>query len=173
MKKSILLILLFCVSTWTLSAQDIKIGYLDLDQIFANMPEMIAADSLARAYEQELQASLNAKYQDYQVKLEAYQAEGQSMDEVLKQDAEKELQDMQAQLEQFRANANQAIGKKKQELLVPLRTKVREAIDKIAESSNYTHIFSTDGSLVYVKDESTDLSEAVAKELGYTLGGEK
>ena len=53
--------------------------------------------------------------------------------------------------------------------MIPLRNKVREAIEKIAEASNYTHVFSTDGSLVYVKDESTDLSETVAKELGYSL----
>ncbi|MFY0608538.1 MAG: OmpH family outer membrane protein [Cyclobacteriaceae bacterium] len=158
-------LLLFLLTSLSATAQDIKIGYIDLDAIFLSMPDMKAADSLTRAYEQQLQATLTSKYQDFQVKMENYQTNGQSLDEVVKKDMEKELQNMQAQIEQFQTNANQAISQKKQELLTPLRHKVKEAINKIAEREGFTHVFASDGTLVYVRDETSNLSDLVAQEL--------
>jgi outer membrane protein len=164
-----ILTLLFFFSILNLSAQEISIGYIDLDLIFGNMPEMAGANQSLTSYQTELDSSFNVKYTTFQMKLQSFQESGETMDAVLKKDAEKELQDMQAQIEEFRANASQALEEKRQVLLNPLRIKVKEAINQYAENNGYTHVFSTDGSLVYVKDDKGNISSEIAELLGFSL----
>lgn len=169
MKINQLFIIIFFFSVSCTSAQDIKIGYINLDLVFAKMPEMEVVNKNINEYQAELDKNFNAKNTVFQDKLKLFQDNGETMDAVLKTDAEKELQDLQAQIVEFRDNANQALTGKRGELLNPIRVKVKDAIEQYAKKNAYTHVFSTDGSLVYVKDEESNISSEIAASLGFSI----
>lgn len=162
-------LLLSGLSSVSVQAQNYVIGYVQVEKIFAEWPETKRANTELQDYEARLSSRLQAKVQDFQVKLASYEQNRQNMDPVTRQDTEAELQNLQTQAKQYEANAQQAVAEKNAELLQPLQTKLKNTIDQVAKEGGYTHIFTYGASLVFTTDKSGDISSAVAQKLGFTL----
>ncbi|MCU0415595.1 MAG: OmpH family outer membrane protein [Cytophagaceae bacterium] len=168
------ILLSYCVMAQTHDTH-IKIGYTNVEYILSRLPEAKQIEADLKAYEKLLETQLESKYQEYQKKLEDYQAQVASglMPPSVKADKERELLNLQTSIREFEQNAEQDLQNKQVTLLEPVLKKVQDAIDKVAAANNYTYIFSshTDfgGSaiILYAKNkEKDDISDTVLKELG-------
>lgn len=152
-------------------AQNLKIGYVNVEKVFSEWPELKAVNTELQEYEAKLQSRLQAKVKDFQTKVANYNQsmEAGQMDALTQKDTETELQNLQTQIQQFEANAQQSVSEKNQSLLAPLQTKLKNTIDAVSKENGYTHVFSLNSALVYTSDKGSDLTALVAQKLGFTL----
>ncbi len=151
------------------NAQNYKIGYVQVENLFAQWPEYLAADQQLKEYDEQLSSRLQSKVQDFQTKLQKYQETGAGMDEVTRKDTETELTNLQTQIQQFELNSQKSVAEKQVALFNPLQKRMKETIDAVAKENGYTHIFAYGSSLVFAADESSDISNLVAQKLGFSL----
>jgi outer membrane protein len=172
MKSKIILsaIALFCLG-FVAQAQDIKIGYTNVEYIMSLMPEMEQIDADIKDYSNQLGQQLQTKSQDFQRQVQSYQQAAETMTEDARTAKEKELTALQQEIQKFEGDAQTSYQRKLQELLEPVQTKVFNAINAVAAENNYTHVFSdTAGQapiLLYTKDDD-NFTDLVIKKLGLT-----
>lgn len=154
------------------SAQEgLKIGYTNADYILSLLPEAKQIDAELKAYEKQLQSSIQAKYNDLQTKMADYQSNAQSWDDLIRTDKEQEIQSLQQGIQKFSQDAEQSMAKKRNQLLQPVYEKIGNAIESVGKENNYSHIFSagTPGFdvLLYAREQD-DVSDLILKKLGIT-----
>jgi outer membrane protein len=173
MKFKIILsaIALFCVG-FVANAQDLKIGYTNVELIMDLMPEMEQIGADIQDYQAQLQTNIQTKAQDFQKQVQVYQQAAATMTEEARATKEASLQKIQQDLQKYEQDAQTSYQKKLQELLEPIQAKVFNAINAVAAENNYTHIFSeTAGQapiLLYTKDEDK-FTELVLTKLGVEI----
>lgn len=148
-------------------AQNLKVGYLNKQEILTAMPEsnvaMKALEDMNLKYITEgkkLQEEFQRKYQEY-----AEQAE--TMDDAIRKYKENELARLQQSIQEFTQNAEETLKKKQQELFAPIMAKLDEAIGKVGNEQGFTYIIdNTAGILTYKSAQAIDVSSAVRKALG-------
>ena len=162
------------IGSITTTAQQLKVGYVNLDLVLAYMPEMKTANSSLQVYQQKLeedlqkrQGYLETKYQDY-VSL----AQSGASQEVLKP-LEEELTKLDGEVKQKAAESEQKLMTKRQELMAPLSEKMQTKIDELAAEEGFDLILnSVDGtgnSIVLFSKEGTELSEKLMAKLGISI----
>lgn len=171
MKIRIVLSFAALLSGAVLFAQSPKIGYTNAEYILSLLPEAKQIESELKDYEAQLQKQMQTKYQELQVKLEDYQKNATSYNDVVRADKEAELQNLQQSLQEFQVNAEQSMNKKRNTLLSPAVEKIGNAIQSVAEENNYDFIFSVGAPgldiLLYGKEDH-DVSNQVLAKLGIT-----
>ena len=84
----------------------------------------------------------------------------------INQDKIAEITGLEQRIQTFQQNAQQSLQAKEQELLEPILSKARKAIEDIAKEGDFTYIFDKSiGSILYAK-ESEDIMSLVKKKLG-------
>ncbi len=173
MKTKVLsLLVAIMASAFTLSAQDaLKIGYTNADYVLSLLPEAKQIDADLKAYEKQLQNSLQAKYNDYQTKMAEYQENAATWDDLIRTNKEEELTSLQQNIQKFTQDAEQSMANKRNQLLKPVYEKIGTAIENVAKENNYTHIFSAGAPgfdvLLYAREQD-DVSNLILKKLGIT-----
>jgi len=161
MKKIIIAMML--ILPLAVSAQ--KFGHINTQELFAQMPEVnqvkLKMDTIQDQYEAQL-ASMN---EEFQKKVQDYQAQEATMADAIKQIRQQELQEMQQRIQLFYQTAEQDIARKQQELLTPVHEKMTKAIKAVGEREGYTYIFDS-AAMVHVGPDAIDATPAVKKELG-------
>lgn len=175
MKRQIIAIvaILLCLGAGSAMAQSPKIGYANPEYILSQLPQLKQLEAQLRELEGQLQKELEAKYQEYEQKLDTYRRGQATMPDMIKQEKEKELRNLQTDIAEFEEKAQQEMQKRHSELLKPLMDTVQVAIKQVAEKNGYTYVLSTHdfgGSsiILYSKNESDNISDLVLKELGIT-----
>jgi outer membrane protein len=164
-------IAIFCVG-FVAQAQELKIGYTNVELLMDLMPEMeqIAAD--VQDYQAQLQTNIQTKAQDFQRKVQAYQQAAPTMTEDARSAKEQELQKLQQDVQKYEQDAQVSYQNKLQELLAPVQQKVFNAINAVAAENNYSHVFSESAGqspiLLYTRDEDK-FTELVLAKLGVEL----
>jgi outer membrane protein len=164
-------IAIFCVG-FVAQAQELKIGYTNVELLMDLMPEMeqIAAD--VQDYQAQLQTNIQTKAQDFQRKVQAYQQAAPTMTEDARGTKEQELQKLQQDLQKYEQDAQVSYQNKLQELLAPVQQKVFNAINAVAAENNYSHVFSESAGqspiLLYTRDEDK-FTELVLTKLGIEI----
>ena len=171
MKIKFFITTLAVCSLGILSAQNMKIGYTNAEYILGMLPEAKQIDAELRAYENQLQNQLQAKYKDFQAKMADYQANEASYNDLVRTDKQNELQGLQQSIQEFQASAEESLIKKRNQLLQPAIEKIGTAIKAVAVENGYTHIFSEGTSGVDVllyASEQFDVTDLILKKLGVT-----
>lgn len=154
------------------SPKPIKIGYASVNYILSEMPEYEEIEQALVEYEKQLSNQLQQQYQDFQQKATNYQQSAETMLPEIRQQKETELRELQGRLEKSQRDAQQMIQKKEADLLEPAYQKIQNNIDLVAAENNYSHILNSEVSgvptLLYVSDESSDISNLVLKKMGIT-----
>jgi outer membrane protein len=154
-----------------ISHAQVKIGYTNAEYILGLLPEAKQIEADLTAFEKQLQNRLQAKYSELQKKLSDYQANEASFNDLVKADKQNEINNMQQSLQEFQANAEQSMMKKRNDLLEPAIEKIGNAIKAVAEENGYTHIFSAGSPgfdvLLYAREED-DVTNLVLTKLGVT-----
>ena len=149
-----------------------KIGYASVNYILSEMPEYKQIEQELTEYEKQLSNELQTQYQELQQKANTYQQSAQTMLPEIRQQKETELRDLQARIEKFQREAQQRIQQKEATLLDPAYKKIQDNIDVVAAENGYTHVLNSEvagvPTLLYVADESNDISLLVLKKMGIT-----
>jgi len=161
-KKKIIITILLAMPVIA-SAQ--KFGHINSQELFTQMPEVaqvrLKMDTIQSQYENQL-TSMN---EEFQKKMQDYQAQEPTMADAVKQIRQQELQEMNQRIQLFYQTAEQDIQKKQQELLTPVHEKLTKAIKTVGDREGYTYIFDS-SSMVHIGADATDVTPVVKKELG-------
>ena len=154
-------VLCFSVSA---RAQEMKLGFVQVDRIMQGFPEH---EDASKTYEKELES--------WQIQLNEYQSEIQAMEEKFqqramlysperKQEESEKILDTRTTAVKFYQDIFGQGGKAEQrkiELLTPIYDKVNRAIEMLGERDGFSMIFNAQG-LLFAKDQY-DLTEDVLK----------
>lgn len=171
MKTVKLIIIAFAVLFGSkLDAQELKIGYVNVEYILSVWPAVKALESELATYEEQLSKDIQVKQQELQAKFDEYQRTKEILTEPKRQALEVEIQSLQSQIQLYQKNAQIELLKKQQEKLTPLYDTVSAKITEVAKEQNYTHVFNSTISgnsiLLYAKDETNNITIAILEKLG-------
>jgi outer membrane protein len=163
MKKLILMFMLFApVATF---AQQ-KFGHLDAQSIMSSMPEFIKAKGEVDAKQKEMENELKTMQDEFQRKLEEYQKTQSTMNATKQKETEEQLTQMQQKLQQAFNDGQQELGKLSQEKMMPIQTKLVNAIKAVGKAGNYVYIMDISAGIPYISDTlSKDVTAEVKAQL--------
>ncbi len=164
--KHFLILALITVSISAVSAQ-VKIGYVNSQDLLAELPEVKQAQANLKSLEQQLQKkgqgmleSLQKKY----VELQRKQEQGLMAPKDIEAQAQK-LKGEEAKLEQYKQDMQDQLFKKQQELMEPVINKIKAAIKEVAKENGYTYILDNSAGMVLYGDPAYDVSALVKAKL--------
>ncbi len=150
----------------------LKLGYTNVEEILYQMPESKQIESDLKTYRTQLETQLQQKMGEFEEKAKAYEAGKAMMTEPVRIMKEKELQSLQEQIQEFQRNAESDLQRKQNELLEPVVSKIKKAIDDVANENGYTWVFNTEsgfGQQTLIKMPKEDeITSLVLKKLGIT-----
>jgi len=170
LKIKYILGLAICLLLSVTHGQAQKFGYVDSNAILESMPQVKEAESNLDALNKQLQAKGQKMMEDFQAKYEDLQKKVQAGEMTPKdQDAQTAILEAERnKIVQFDQDMQAQMAQKRDTLLAPILTKVKDAITTVAKDNGYTYVF--DGSpgvgvLLYA-DETTNLTALVKAKLG-------
>ena len=157
MKKLIILSFLALISFSTFAQS--KFGYIDSSELLSIMPEKKTAEGELQTFAKSLESQLGAMQSEYQASEATY-------DDLVKQDKIAEITNLEQRIQSFNQNAQNALQKKEQELLEPILSKARTAIEDVAKEGKFTYIFDSSMGSILSADEYENVMALVKKKLG-------
>ncbi|MEC7863520.1 MAG: OmpH family outer membrane protein [Bacteroidota bacterium] len=156
--KNIAFLALLSFLTLNSIAQN-KFGYIDSQELLILMPERKAAETEVQNFAKSLEAQLGSMTAEYQESVQEYQANESTYTDLVKQDKVAEITGLEQRIQTFQQNAQQSLQQKEQELLEPILSKARKAIEDVAIEGDYTYIFDKSiGSILFAKESENVLS---------------
>ena len=156
MKKITFLALLSCLTLNSIAQN--KFGYIVSEELLLLMPERKTAENAVQEFAKSLEAQLGSMTAEYQERVQEYQANEATYSDLVKQDKVAEITGLEQRIQTFQQNAQQSLQAKEQELLEPILSKARKAIDDVATEGGFTYIFDkSQGSILYAKDSENIL----------------
>ena len=143
----------------------LKIGYIDSNKLMSMMPESDSAQAQVKMYAQNLQKQMQVMGQEYQKKIQSYQANAGTMSDLIRQTKEKEIADLQQRIQAFQASADKDIQKKQQQLFQPIIQKVKNAIDAVGKEYHYNYILDVSQGVVLYYANGDNVLPLVKKKL--------
>ncbi|MCZ4224535.1 OmpH family outer membrane protein [Pedobacter rhodius] len=156
-----------------------KIGHVNSEEVFANLPESKSAQTTLENLSKTKQAEIDVMIKEYQTQLAAAQAKEKTRSEANKETVDKELQtaatqlqDLQKRIGDAQTKAQQDLGTKQGELFQPIQGKVATAISAIAKEKGLAYVFDIangqGGNNLVFWDGGEDITAAVKTKLGIT-----
>ena len=148
-----------------LSAQN-KIGSVNSQEIFLLMPEIKQAqttlEAVSKQYDEEFQNLQN----EFNKKLQEYQALAQDTPESIRQRREQDLQELDTKIRNFQEAAGRDMSNQQEQLMVPIREKVMSAIKSVGDENGFSYIFDlASPSIVYTGKDAIDITPLVKQKL--------
>lgn len=156
MKKITYLVLLSFLTLNSIAQN--KFGYIDSQELLLLMPERKTAENAVQEFAKSLESQLGSMTAEYQERVQEYQANEATFSDLVKQDKVAEITGLEQRIQTFQQNAQQSLQEKEQELLEPILSKARKAIEDVATEGGFTYIFDkSQGSILYAKDSENVL----------------
>ena len=163
MKKLIALLLM--VLPLTVVAQEVKIAYVNTQDVFMAMPEVADMEKQMADLNEKYRLELQQMQDEYKKKYSDFIAQQDSLTENIKLRRMQEIQDIQGRMDNFMQVAQQDVQKKQQDLLQPIQQKLQDAIQKVGEEQGYTYIIDP-AALLYRGTTAVDATSFVRAKLG-------
>lgn len=172
--RALFLILTLLLSSLCSSAQALKLGVVESEYILELMPEAQTAQRDIDAFARKLANRLSAMRQGLAAQTAQLEQEQANLSDSARAEREKELQTLQQDILQEQQTAQGQVQFKEMQMLSPLRQRVQQTVDSVAQVNGYTHIFSTavngQSTFLYTQDpEETDVTPLVVEALGLTI----
>ncbi len=138
----LLSVLLFGVAT--VFAQTPKIGFVNSNKIFQELPEAQDAQKRIDAMTKPIQDEIEKRERDLQARIDDYKKKESLMNEAAKKTAQDEILEME---QKYRAYRTEKLGnegdlaKDTDRILTPLKTKILAGIERVAKEEKYTFVF--------------------------------
>jgi outer membrane protein len=159
-------IIIFCAVLFAggASAQTVKFGHIDFQQLIPLMPENEAAQKAFQKVQTEMENQSNVMQKEYADKLKAYQDQLKTFSDAIRQTKEDELQSIAQRIQNFQQQAQQNLQTEQQKLFQPVYEKARKAIADVGKEQGMLYVFEVSG-LLYHSDQSIDILPLVKTKL--------
>jgi len=165
--SKVLIVALIMLTAFTATAQKAqKIGHINFPELIQMMPGQDSINAAYEAYAKGLDNQLATMQAELENKQMEYEANQTTMSNIIRQTKEKELQDLYNRLVEFNQSAQQDLTNYEAELLDPLITKARKAVDEVAKENGYTYVLNTTQGMVLYFEDSHNLMPKVKAKLG-------
>jgi len=161
---TVLLVAAFTISN-TITAQSLKFGHINTNELFEIMPEKKQAYDALEAHAAQLEETLTVMQAEGEKKYSDFIAAADSLSPLIRQTKETEIQEISQRIQQFQQQAQQEIANKEKELIQPIYEKIRNTIKEVADEGGYIYIFDA-ASLLHIGTQSEDIMQAVKAKLG-------
>ena len=163
--KKIILIAVMAVMSVAASAQNLKFGYVNFNEIVMLMPEMDEARATMEENQKTNEEILISMYEEYQTKMQQYQQKAESWTPAIRESKEKEIMEIQARFEQTQQSLQQEIQVLQQNLQAPIYDKAQTVVNDLAKAQGIAFVFEK-SSLLYVDPaQGIDLTPEARKAL--------
>lgn len=163
MKK--LIVLLFMILPLGAFAQEVKIAFVNTQDVFMAMPEVSTMEKQMADLNEKYKMELKQMQDEYTKKYSDFVAQQDSLTENIKLRRMQEVQDMQGRMDNFVQVAQQDVQKKQQELVAPIQQKIQQAIKSVGDEKGYTYIVDP-AALLFTGSNSVDATPFVKTKLG-------
>lgn len=150
-----------------------KIGHVNADEVFQLTAEFKTANEQLKTLNDTKTKELQDMFAELQKKQTEANDKLRNRSEANKEtvDAElqvlgQELQNMEQRLQEQQRVAQEDVGKKQQELLSPIQTKVMTAIQAVGKEKGYAYVLDTSNGNVLYFEGGEDLTADVKTKLG-------
>lgn len=159
--------ILFCLFIFAggLSAQTIKFGHIDFQQLLQSMPEKETAQKAMTKVQTDLEAQLQTMQKELQDKSKDYAAQMKTMTDAIRATKEDELRSINERIQTFQQQAQEDMSKKQEALYQPIIEKARKAIGDVAKEQGLLYVFEVNG-VLYHSEQSIELLPLVKTKLG-------
>ena len=147
------------------SAQNVKLAYIDLQELVVSMPEYDSAMVKLQKFAANLENALDEMNVEYNRKYDEFTRNQENWSDLVRQSKGQELTQIGQRIQKFQEDASESYGMEQQKLTQPVLEKANKAIDTVAKEQGITMVFSSQG-LLYKAAGTTDLLPAVKQHLG-------
>jgi outer membrane protein len=148
------------------SAQTLKFGHIDFQQLLQAMPERAVAQQAMEKLRGDLENQLGVMQKEYQTKGQEYVAQVKDMTDAVRQTKEDEIQSLQQRIQTFSQQAQDNLQKEESKQFQPIIEKARKAIGDVAKEQGLIYVFEVNGVLYYNTAQSIDLMPLTKTKLG-------
>lgn len=159
-----LLIAFIALAPVAITAQNLKIGYINPQEVFAAMPELSDIETQLSNKQEEINKNGQALIDEYNKKLEEFE-NNPATSESVQQDQIKQLTQLQERLQVYQQNSQQEFTRLQQQLLEPVNKKIHDAIQAVGAEHNFTYILDS-AAIMYVSPTAEDITQLVKTKLG-------
>lgn len=164
LKLTLLVIIALSATSLTAQKQKLPIGVVNIQQVVQELPEAQKIDKQIQEITKMYQDSLISMQKNLQSKFESYKKQRGMMTEEKQLETEQQLQAQNQEIQQFQMEKFGQQGEVQQrraEMLEPLRTKIKNAIDKVAESEELELILDKSTEVVMFSHDKYDITYKV------------
>lgn len=171
MKKVIIIALGVFASVVMASAQTLKFGHINMQEVMFLMDEMDSARVEMERFNIDMQNTYNAMVDELNTKYRTYQEMQANWTPSVLAAKQQEIQDIQARLQQYEQNAQMDMNNLQQQLMTPIMAKANEAVQKVGKANGLIYVFDiSTGAVPYFDPaQSMDITVEVKTELNIPL----
>ena len=150
-------------------AQDVKIAYINAQEVFAAMPELSNIETQLSQKQELINKNGQALIDEFNKKSQEFEAIVATSSDAIKQDQQKQLQSIQERYQLFLQNSQQEMSQLQQQLLEPINQKIADAIKSVGDANNYVYVFdisTMQSPIVYVNPSAINITQDVKTKLG-------
>jgi outer membrane protein len=149
-----------------LPAQTGKVGYVDVDNVIAQLPEYKKLELKLQETRKKFSDDMFARQQNFERLYSDYTQNAKSMPDSSRVKAENQLQQMDAEMQQFRQDAQNTFENTKKLFLTPVYLKLGGVIHDVAIENGYSMILPYrvgQSELLLHSEPKNDVSDLVLK----------
>ena len=147
------------------SAQNLKLAYINMQELIVSMPDYDSAMVELQKYEKELTEFLEEMQVEWNRLAENYQKNQANWNDLVKQARNDELLTMQQRIQTSQQQAEENYQMEYNKLLQPVIDKANKAIEDVAKAQGINGVIN-DQMLIYKDANMINLLPAVQKHLG-------
>ena len=168
--KTLLTTILLSVSA-VLFAQEGKFGFIDFNETLRRMPDYKEAESTLRQIQSEYHEEIERSKREFERQYIEFMLEQDHLSPSIVAKRQKELQLLMDNNAQFRDDIQQELEARRDELLVPIKKKLLQAVSDVCTEKNLDYVVDTGkGTYLYINENrSVDISEDVYTRLGIEI----
>ena len=165
--KNLSRVILLCLFLFAggLSAQTLKFGHIDFQQLLQLMPERDVAQKAMLKTQTDLESQLATMQKELTEKGKEYFAQQKTLAEAVRVAKEEELQSIQQRIQTFQQQAQENLSKEEAKQFQPIIEKARKAISDVGQEQGLLYVFEVNG-VLYHSQQSIDLLSSVKTKLG-------
>ena len=168
--KKVILIAAAALMTLSASAQNLKFAHVNFNELVMLQPAADSARAQLAASQQDAQDTFKSMQDEFQAKYTQYQQKVNTWTPAIRESKEKELQDIQNRIEEFNQSIKQELQQQQNQLMAPIQQRAIEAVNKLAKAGGYIYVFEQSAMLYVDPAQSTDLTPAARKALNIPEG---
>ncbi len=163
-----LLICMIALAPLAAVAQDVKIAYINAQEVFSAMPELAGIETQLNSKQEEISKNGQALVDEFNKKAEEFDKNKATSETVL-QDQQKQLAQIQERYQVYLQNSQQEMQQMQQQLLEPVNKKIADAIKAVGDENSYSFVFDVStmqSPIVYVSPTAVNITPQVKSKLG-------